>query len=209
MRTFGVLVAGWLLGGAMIVLLALAAPAPVALATRTAPASSVSGRTLSAPTPAGHLSAALAGAPMRKDGFVLVPVVGVTADKLQDSFSQPRSGGRMHEAMDILAPRGTPVVAAVDGTVRKLDTSRAGGISIYQFDRAEEHVYYYAHLDRYADGLAEGQFVAQGTVIGYVGTTGNAPAGTPHLHFSVEVLPPSKEWWKGDAVNPYPLLAGS
>jgi murein DD-endopeptidase MepM/ murein hydrolase activator NlpD len=105
-----------------------------------------------------------------------------------------------------MAPRGTPVVAAVDGTIRKLFNSGGGGLTIYQFDEAEERVYYYAHLDRYADGVAEGLVVKQGTVIGYVGTTGNAAPDAPHLHFSVEVLPPTKEWWKGTPVNPYPLL---
>ena len=137
----------------------------------------------------------------------LVPVLGITPGDLRDTFDEARGGGRVHRAMDILAPRGTPVVASVDGTIRKLFDSRAGGLSIYQFDRDEALVYYYAHLDRYADGLAEGTFVKQGTVIGYVGTTGNAPPGTPHLHFSIEVLPPTKEWWKGEPVNPYPLLA--
>ena len=108
--------------------------------------------------------------------------------------------------MDILAPHGTPVVAAVDGTIRKLFTSKGGGVTIYQFDEDEAHVYYYAHLDRYADDVREGLFVKRGTVIGYVGITGNAPVGTPHLHFSIERLPPTKEWWKGDPVNPYTLL---
>ena len=137
---------------------------------------------------------------------LLIPVLGVTADQLHDDFNQPRSNGRTHGALDILAPRGTPVLAATDGTIRKLFLSNAGGITIYQFDRDEERVYYYAHLDRYADGLAEGLFVRQGTVIGYVGATGNAH-GTNHLHFAVEVLPPTKEWWKGTPVDPYPLLA--
>jgi murein DD-endopeptidase MepM/ murein hydrolase activator NlpD len=136
---------------------------------------------------------------------LVVPVAGVLASQLHDDFSQPRSDGRTHNAIDILAPRGTPVIAAADGTIRKLFISRAGGITIYQFDRDESRLYYYAHLDRYADGLAEGLFVPQGTVIGYVGATGNAN-GTNHLHFAVETLPPTKEWWKGTPVNPYPLL---
>jgi murein DD-endopeptidase MepM/ murein hydrolase activator NlpD len=136
---------------------------------------------------------------------LLIPVQGVSAGDLRDDFSDPRSGGRRHEAIDILAPYGTPVMAAVDGTIRKLFRGGAGGITIYQFDRTEDRVYYYAHLDRYAEGLAEGLFVPQGTVIGYVGTTGNAH-GTPHLHFAVELLPPSKEWWKATPIDPYPLL---
>lgn len=142
-----------------------------------------------------------------RDDMVLVPVVGITTADLRDNYMQMRGGGtRLHGAIDIMAPRGTPVIAAVDGTIRKLFTSAAGGLTIYQFDQAEERVYYYAHLDRYELTIAEGMFVAQGTVIGYVGTTGNAPPDAPHLHFAIEVLPPTKEWWKGTPVNPYPVL---
>ena len=138
-------------------------------------------------------------------GTIVIPVLGVQASALRDSFSAHRAGHE-HRAIDILAPRGTPVIAAVDGTIRKLFTSAAGGITIYETDPAEEMIYYYAHLDRYANGIVEGQSVRQGDVIGYVGTTGNAPANTPHLHFAITILPPSKEWWKGDAVDPYPIL---
>ncbi len=137
---------------------------------------------------------------------LVVPVLGIDVASLSDNFEQMRGGGRRHNALDIMAPRGTPVVAAVDGTIRKLFNSKAGGLTLYQFDRGEERVYYYAHLDRYADGIAEGLFVQQGRVIGYVGTTGNAAPDAPHLHFSVEVLTPTKEWWKGSPVNPYLLL---
>jgi murein DD-endopeptidase MepM/ murein hydrolase activator NlpD len=138
----------------------------------------------------------------------IIPVAGITAGQLRDTFDEARGGGfRVHHAMDILAPRGTPVVAAVDGTIRKLFSGCAGGLTIYQFDMPQQRIYYYAHLDHYADGLGEGLFVKQGTVIGYVGTTGNAPPGTPHLHFAIENLPPTKEWWKGVPVNPYPVLA--
>jgi murein DD-endopeptidase MepM/ murein hydrolase activator NlpD len=136
---------------------------------------------------------------------VLIPVDGVTRDELRDTFTAPRGGGRSHGALDILAPQGTPVLAAVDGTIRKLFHSKAGGVTIYQFDENEEMVYYYAHLDRYVNGLYEGQLVRQGEVIGFVGTTGNT-RGTPHLHFAIEVLGPTKEWWKGTAINPYPVL---
>jgi peptidoglycan LD-endopeptidase LytH len=140
---------------------------------------------------------------------VIIPVAGVRARDLHDDFDNRRSGGREHQALDIMAPRGTPVLAAVDGTVRKLFTSRDGGLTIYQFDRAEAKVYYYAHLARYADGLREGNDVKQGTVIGYVGTTGNAPPQSPHLHFAIAVLPPTKEWWKGTPIDPYPILGGT
>ncbi|HET7711088.1 MAG TPA: M23 family metallopeptidase [Thermoanaerobaculia bacterium] len=141
------------------------------------------------------------------DGLaMLIPVAGIEANVLRDGFDEGRGGGRTHRAIDIMAPRGTPVVAAVDGTIRKLFTSRAGGLTIYQFDEAEERVFYYAHLDQYAAGMREGMRVTRGDVIGYVGTTGNAPLKSPHLHFSIEMLPPTKEWWRGVPINPYPLL---
>jgi murein DD-endopeptidase MepM/ murein hydrolase activator NlpD len=134
-----------------------------------------------------------------------IPVAGVERGELRDSFSAARAGHR-HEALDIMAQRGTPVLAAVDGTIRKLFTSAAGGITIYEFDDAETMNYYYAHLDAYAVGLREGNHVKRGEVIGYVGSTGNAPANAPHLHFAMAVVPPTKEWWKGQAIDPYPIL---
>jgi murein DD-endopeptidase MepM/ murein hydrolase activator NlpD len=146
-------------------------------------------------------------APAVSSGGLVMPVLGVLPAQLQDNFGNPRSGGRMHGALDIMAPRGTPVVASVDGTIRKLFTSNAGGLTVYEFDAAEEKVYYYAHLDRYADNLREGIPVKAGTVIGYVGTTGNAPPGAPHLHFAIEVLTADKRWWQATPINPYPLLA--
>ena len=112
-------------------------------------------------------------------------------------------GSRRHEAVDILAPRGTPVRAVEDGTVAKLFLSKAGGITVYQFDASERFTYYYAHLDRYAEGLREGQRVERGDLIGYVGTTGNAPRNTPHLHFAIFELTPQKRWWEGTPVDPY------
>jgi murein DD-endopeptidase MepM/ murein hydrolase activator NlpD len=136
---------------------------------------------------------------------VIIPVLGVRAENLKDNFADPRTG-HMHGALDIMAPRGTPVLAAVDGKVRKLFTSNAGGITIYETDPAEQRIYYYAHLDHYADGLAEGQLLRRGDVIGYVGTTGNAPKNAPHLHFAISVLPPTKEWWKGEPIDPFPIL---
>ena len=206
-RTFGILVAGWLLGGAMIVSLGGHRSAEGSAAERwVGVIREVSGPGRPAAGGAAGRPPALQRAATARATAILIPVVGITSADLRDTFAEVRGGGRTHRAMDILAPRGTPVVAAVDGTIRKLFTSKAGGLTIYQFDRAEERVYYYAHLDSYASGLAEGAFVAQGSVIGYVGITGNAPADTPHLHFSIETLPPTKEWWKGEPVNPYPLL---
>jgi len=137
---------------------------------------------------------------------LLLPVKGVQAKALLDNFDEGR-GKRKHEAIDILAPRGTPVVAVGDGKVAKLFTSAAGGITAYQFDPEQRFIYYYAHLERYAEGLKEGLEVKRGDTIGYVGTSGNAPKNTPHLHFTIFRAGPDKKWWKGTAINPYPLLA--
>jgi len=135
-----------------------------------------------------------------------IPVQGVKVADLRDNFEEGR-GKRRHDAIDILAPRGTPVLAVVDGRVAKLFTSAAGGLTVYQFDRDERFTYYYAHLDRYAEGLKQGAEVKRGDVIGYVGTSGNAPKNTPHLHFAIFRLGAEKQWWKGTALNPYPVLA--
>ena len=134
------------------------------------------------------------------------PVVGVKAENVIDTFTQSRSGGRVHEATDIMADRGTPVVAVDDGVIKKLFLSKPGGITIYQFDPSETYTYYYAHLDRYAEGLREGMTARRGQVIGYVGFTGNANPGAPHLHFAIFELGPEKQYWKGTPINPYPLL---
>lgn len=138
---------------------------------------------------------------------LVVPVEGVAPQVIRDTFDDAR-GGRAHEAIDIAAPRGTPVVAAVDGTIAKLFASVPGGITVYQFDVERRHAYYYAHLDRYAEGLREGQSVRRGETLGYVGSTGNARSDAPHLHFAVFRLGPDKRWWKGEAVNPFPALTG-
>lgn len=140
---------------------------------------------------------------------IAIPVLGITPAQLRDTWGEARSGSRTHQAIDILSARGTPVVAAVDGTILKLYQSGAGGTAIYLSDMDADIVYYYAHLDRYADGLAEGDLVDRGQILGYVGTTGNAPPNTPHLHFSIERLPPTGEWWKGEPINPYPVLTAN
>jgi murein DD-endopeptidase MepM/ murein hydrolase activator NlpD len=142
-----------------------------------------------------------------RDRDLLVPVEGVDDDDLDDHFDDPRGDGRYHFAIDILAPRGTPVVGVEDGRIVKLYLSNSGGgIAIYQFDPSQTFGYYYAHLDRYAAGLEEGDLVRKGEVIGYVGTTGNAAPGTPHLHFAITLLTPEKRWWEGIPLNPYPAL---
>lgn len=158
-----------------------------------------------APAPANEATAAAVPDAALPSGLV-IPVQGVGASQLGDTFSDARAQGRVHEAIDIMAPRGTPVLAVADGTVEKLFNSVPGGLTIYQFEPSGRYAYYYAHLDRYADGLAEKQPIRQGQVIGYVGSTGNANPAAPHLHFAVFVLGPEKQWWKGTAINPYPLL---
>ncbi|WP_313204331.1 M23 family metallopeptidase [Stenotrophomonas sp.] len=137
---------------------------------------------------------------------LLLPVQGIQASQLRDTFTDARSEGRVHDAIDIMADAGTPVLAVADGTVEKLFDSERGGLTIYQFEPSGRWCYYYAHLQRYADGLAEKQLIKRGEVIGYVGSTGNASADAPHLHFEVHVLGPEKQWWKGESINPYPLL---
>jgi murein DD-endopeptidase MepM/ murein hydrolase activator NlpD len=135
-----------------------------------------------------------------------IPVVGIAPEKLVRSYHGARSGQREHEAIDILAPRNTPVVAVEDGTIAKLFNSQAGGITLYQFDPGQQFSYYYAHLERYADGIKEGDHVRRGQVLGYVGTSGNAPKDTPHLHFAIYRLTPDKHWWEGTPIDPYDIL---
>ena len=134
-----------------------------------------------------------------------IPVDGVDAEELRDTYSEAR-GSRSHEALDILAPLKTKVRAVEHGRIAKLFTSKAGGLTIYEFDPTETFSYYYAHLDRYAEGLREGQIVKRGDVIGYVGSTGNASPDAPHLHFAIFRLTPARQWWKGEPINPYPIL---
>ncbi|WP_026354656.1 M23 family metallopeptidase [Massilia niastensis] len=137
---------------------------------------------------------------------LLVPVQGVKAAGLTDTFDKPRGNQRHHEALDIMAPKGTPVLAAGDGKVVKLFESKPGGLTVYQFDPSEKYAYYYAHLDRYADGVKEGMTLKRGDLVGYVGVSGNSDPNAPHLHFALVELTPEKEWWKGTPLNPFPLL---
>ncbi len=141
-----------------------------------------------------------------RDRDLAIPVEGISPEQLTRSFEDRRSAVRTHEAIDILAPRNTPVKAVDDGTVARLFYSKAGGITVYQFDPSERFCYYYAHLERYADGLKEGDSVKKGQVIGYVGISGNAPKNTPHLHFAVFRLTAAKRWWEGTPLDPYDIL---
>ncbi|MGH9968217.1 MAG: M23 family metallopeptidase [Pyrinomonadaceae bacterium] len=135
-----------------------------------------------------------------------MPVAGVRPDQLQDTFADGRSEGRAHDAIDIPAPAGTPVLAAADGEIIKLFQSERGGTTIYQLSADKKLVFYYAHLQGYAEGLVAGKFVRQGEVIGFVGDTGNAGPGNYHLHFSIAVVADPKRYWEGVNINPYPLL---
>lgn len=139
---------------------------------------------------------------------LVVPVQGVAPSSLSPTFDDDRGEGRVHEALDIMAPAGTPVLAVADGHVEKLFDSDRGGLTMYQFEPTGRYAYYYAHLERYAPGLEEGAALRQGEVIGYVGSTGNADPAAPHLHFAIFLLGPEKRWWEGTPIDPWPLLSG-
>jgi peptidoglycan LD-endopeptidase LytH len=165
------------------------------------------------PTPAGQPTGSPAAvAPMPEiprpnAAGLIIPVAGVKPGQLTDSFKDARSEGRVHDAIDIPAAAGTPVIAVADGTIAKLFDSQAGGITIYQLSADKRFVYYYAHLSGRAPDIKVGNTVAQGKVIGYVGDTGNAGAGNYHLHFSIAEVTDPKRYWEGTYIDPYPLLA--
>ncbi|MBB1061598.1 M23 family metallopeptidase [Marilutibacter spongiae] len=196
-----------------------AVPVPPREATAQPPAEEPADLSVPAP-PAGQAGAPTAAATPTPDlatpapsagqapAGLRIPVQGVVARALANTYDDARGEGRRHDAIDIMAPRGTPVVAVADGTVEKLFDSDRGGLTVYQFEPSGRYAYYYAHLDRYATGLQEGQPLRQGEVIGYVGSTGNAAEDAPHLHFAIFRLGPERHWWEGDPINPYPLLAG-
>jgi peptidoglycan LD-endopeptidase LytH len=135
-----------------------------------------------------------------------LPIRGAIRGELRDSFDETRGATHSHEAIDIMAPRATPVLAVEDGTIARLFESKAGGTTVYQFDPSIRYVYYYAHLERYAEGIRQGQRVQRGQVLGYVGTSGNAPKDTPHLHFAIFRLTDKKQWWDGSPIDPYTVL---
>jgi len=162
-----------------------------------------------APTPA-EIDAALGNSVNVAPSGLVVPVAGVRPERLRDTYSQARAGGaRVHDAIDIMAPRGTPVLTAADGVVERLFFSRGGGgISAYVRSPDRRWIYYYAHLDGYAPGISEGRRLRRGDPIGTVGSTGNANPAAPHLHFAIHLMGPADRWHQGTPVNPYPLLAG-
>jgi murein DD-endopeptidase MepM/ murein hydrolase activator NlpD len=134
-----------------------------------------------------------------------MPLANVDPKTLTDTFNDARTGHK-HEALDIPAPRGTPVLAVAEGNVAKLFNSKQGGLTVYQFDNTQRYAFYYAHLDRYAAGLKEGMLLRKGDTLGYVGSAGDASPNAPHLHFAVFQLGPEKNWWQGTALNPLPML---
>jgi murein DD-endopeptidase MepM/ murein hydrolase activator NlpD len=145
---------------------------------------------------------------LRSEGLQ-IPVEGVNRSQLRDSFSDARGEGRRHGAIDIPAPRATPVVSAADGIVAKLFNSRLGGTTLYCFDKTGQFVFYYAHLSGYAEGIAERKVIRKGEVLAYVGDTGDAGPGNFHLHFSISKASTPWKWYGGDAIDPYPLLGGN
>ncbi|USI71747.1 M23 family metallopeptidase [Sphingomonas morindae] len=194
MNRFGIAIAGLLL----LLLIGFAAVVRV-----TGPGWSGTSPHVVAPPPAAPGSPAPGGAP----ATLPVPVQGVARAQLSSSWSDPRDGGtRAHHAIDIPAPRGTPVLAVADGTIEKLYTSALGGLTVYERTPDGGLVYYYAHLDRYAPQLAEGQMVRAGQVLGAVGSTGDADARVPHLHFEIHRMAPGEAWWQGEELDPYPIL---
>ena len=139
---------------------------------------------------------------------ILMPVAGADMSKVEDSFYEPRDGGRTHRAIDILAPRGTPILAADDGKILRMSTSELGGISMYTVDPDARLVYYYAHMDHYNDAMSPGREIAKGDTLGFVGTTGNAPKDLPHLHFQVMRWPADNKYWDGEPIDPFEALGG-
>ena len=175
---------------------------------RTAPAVTLSGQKETV-DPKGAPPVTVAEGVTVGPAGLAIPVVGVKPAELVDTYTQARAGGaRRHDAIDIMAPTGRPVVAAAPGRVEKLFLSQGGGgITVYVRSDDGRWIYYYAHLSAYAPGLREGQRLRRGTPVGYVGATGNANPAGPHLHFAINRMEPGEKWWQGTAINPYPLLA--
>ncbi len=177
---------------------------------RTVNASAAPGRFQAGPTATEAPNTAVRSLPGHSltERRLIIPVQGVQAKDLRDDFNETR-GGHRHEAIDIMAPRGTPVLAADDGNVAKLFLSKPGGLTVYQFDDSQTYCYYYAHLNSYAARLTEGAHLRKGDILGYVGSTGNASPDGPHLHFGIFQLGPDRRWWEGTPIDPYGFLTGS
>jgi peptidoglycan LD-endopeptidase LytH len=139
---------------------------------------------------------------------ILLPVAGADISKVEDTFFEGRDGDRVHRALDILAPRGTPILSADDGKILRMSTSALGGICMYTIDAQSRLVYYYAHMDHYNDAMSPGRSIVRGDTLGFVGTTGNAPKDTPHLHFQVMRWATDGKYWNGEPIDAYEALGG-
>jgi murein DD-endopeptidase MepM/ murein hydrolase activator NlpD len=181
------------------------APIPIASAMSIASAPASAATTVD---PGLNISANTDTSGLPSPQGLLVPVEGVRIDQLADTFDDARAAGRIHDAIDIMAPRAARVLAVADGKVVKLFNSVRGGLTVYQFDPTNTFCYYYAHLDSYAPELSEGKQLRRGDPIGFVGSSGDANPAAPHLHFEIHILGPGKNWWQGMAINPYPILTG-
>lgn len=176
--------------------------------TRPTPARPAPARAATAPASARGPKITDADLASLRARELLIPVAGVSTSQLRGTFSERRGTNRVHEALDIIAPRGTAVLSADAGRVLKLFESAGGGLTVYTTDESGRFIYYYAHLDSYAPGLAEGQRLAKGNRLGAVGTTGNAPVSTPHLHFAILRSDNLKRWWNGTPLDPLPIFRG-
>jgi len=201
----GLLTGWWLRGGPPAPAVPVAGqPAVIDAATAKAPPDPRPSRAPEAVATSGNaIEEAVEALRQRR---LRVPIDNADVGRLKGMFAEKRDRNRAHEAVDILAPRNTPIHAVEDGTIEKLFTSKAGGLTIYQFEPSGRFCYYYAHLEGYASGLHDGQSVERGEIIGYVGTSGNAPPNTPHLHFAIFELGRDKRWWEGNPIDPYLVL---
>ena len=196
--------------GSVIVIAVLSAAAWIFYAGITGGGNVTAVRDQAIVNPAGPAGPVAVGSVTVGPAGLAVPVAGKKPSDLVDTFTQARAGGaRVHDAIDIMAAEGSPVVAAAPGRVEKLFFSQGGGgISVYVRSDDERWSYYYAHLSAYAPGLHEGQRLMRGAPVGYVGHTGNASPEGPHLHFAINAMAPGEKWYQGTPINPYPLLAG-
>jgi murein DD-endopeptidase MepM/ murein hydrolase activator NlpD len=180
-----------------------------------APAAASSPATPAAPAepavavPVDPNAAELSATEYLRTRHLMVPVAGADMARVPDSYFEPRDGGeRTHRALDILAPRGTPILAADDGKIIRMSNSTLGGITMYTVDPTGRIVYYYAHMDHYNDAMSPGRAITRGDTLGFVGTTGNAPKDTPHLHFQIMRWPADGKYWNGDPIDPFDYLGG-
>jgi len=206
MRTIAPLLVSAVLASAACARPVLYYPTPESAEVKTAPPPAVAPP--AAVVSEGADAATMTDVDYLRSRHLLVPVAGADMSKVDDSFYESRDGGRMHRAIDILAPRGTPILAADDGKILRMTTNPLGGISMYTVDPLNRLVYYYAHMDHYNDAMSPGRTIAKGDTLGFVGTTGNAPKDTPHLHFQVMRWPSDGKYWNGEPIDPYETLGG-